>query len=119
MLKKYAFCVLPMIGLTGSYLVLRYPLFFLHGMKQWPLALFLAGVIIVVISGLVLSRKILPLFTLAGYVVGFIFGCIFQFDYGPDYNRLNSFWMIWTCIYFAAILAGIAAEVICSKRKAN
>ncbi len=118
-MKKYASFVLPVIGLIGTYLVLRYPLLFLHGMKQWPLALFLVGVIIIVISGLVLNRKILPFFTLAGYIVGFIFGCIFQFDYGPDYNRLNSFWIIWTCVYLAAILAGIAAEIICGKRKAN
>lgn len=118
-MKKYASCVLSVIGLIGSYLVLRYPLLFLHGMKQWPYALFLVGVIIIVISGLVLSRKILPFFTLAGYIVGFIFGYIFQFDYGSNYNRLNSFWIIWTCVYLVAILAGIMAEIICSKRKAN
>ncbi len=118
-MKKYAPFVLSLIGLIGSYLVLRYPLLFLHGMKQWTLALFLVGVIIIVISGLVLNRKILPFFTLAGYIVGFIFGSIFQFDYGPDYNRLNNFWIIWACIDLAAILAGIVAEVFCRKRKAN
>ncbi len=106
--------VSSIIGLTGSYLLLRYPLFILHGMKDWPLVLFLVGAVILVISGFVLSRKLLPAFTLIGYVAGFILGYIFQFDYG---DGLNNLWMIWTCVYLAAILAGIAAEIFCKKRR--
>ncbi len=57
-MKKRIVGLLSLIGLAVGYLVLRYPLFSLHGMKDWPFVLFIAGIIIISISGLVLDKKL-------------------------------------------------------------
>lgn len=115
-MKKRMPGALSLIGLTGAYLALRYPLLFLHNMKDWPLILFAVGVIVIVTSGLAFGRKMLPVLTAAGYIAGFIAGYIFQSDYDTG---LNSLWIIWTCVDLGAVLAGIAAEIFYGRRKLN
>lgn len=115
-MKKHIVGALSLIGLAVIYLAVRYPLFFLHGMKQFPFILFVPGAVIIAISGLAFCGKILPASVSVGYIVGFVLGFIFQFDYGVG---LNSLWIIWSCVYFAAIIIGAAAEIICRKRKTN
>lgn len=113
-MKKRIPGALSLLGLICAYLIIRYPLLFLHGMKEWPFDLLVFGVLIIAVSGLILCKKFLPVFTLAGYVVGFALGYLFQFDYGRE---LNSMWIIWTCVYLAAVLAGGVTEFFCRKRK--
>ena len=115
-MKKRLAGALSLAGLAGAYWALRYPLLFLHGMKQWPLALFIAGAVVIAVSGLALGRKALPILTLAGYAAGFILGYLFQSDYGAGQNSL---WIIWACVDLAAILVGVAAEILCGKRKTD
>ena len=116
-MKKRMTGAFSLLGLICAYLMLRYPLLFLHYMISWSFYLFVIGIIVIVISGLILSGKILPVFTLIGYLIGFILGYIFQSDYGDyDYCNRNNFWAIWTCVYLGAILIGIAAEIFCNKR---
>ncbi len=116
-MKKRKVGLLSLIGLAGGYLVLRYPLFSLHGMKDWPFVLFIVGTITISISGFVLGKKVIPVLTLVGYIVGFILGYIFQFDYGPDGLGLNSMWIIWTCVYLVTILIGFIAELYIKRKK--
>ena len=115
-MKKHMAGALSLIGLLGAYLVLRYLLFSLHGMKELPFNLFIIGAVIIIISGMAFSRKILPVLTPVGYIVGFVLGYFFQFDYGVG---LNSLWIIWIGVYLGVVLVGIVAEIICWKRKAN
>jgi len=84
-------------------------------MKDWPFVLFIVGIIIISVSGLALGRKVLPALTAIGYIVGFVLGYIFQFDYGPG---LNSLWEIWTCVYLMAISFGIIVG-FCRKQETN
>lgn len=100
---------LSLLGLTVQYWALRYPLFFLHGMKAWPLTLFVPGAIIITVSGVALCRKALPVFAAAGYGVGFILGYVFQWDYGRGQNSL---WIIWACVYLAFLILGIVIEFL-------
>ncbi|MCB7321030.1 hypothetical protein [Lacrimispora sp. 210928-DFI.3.58] len=79
----------------------------MHGMKEWPLILFLLEADIMIASGLVFKKRIIPIFTSIGYAFGFAFGYIFQFDYG---HGQNSLWIIWSGVYFVMILAGIAVD---------
>lgn len=99
--------ILSLLGLTGSYFLVRYPLFFLHGMKEWPFDLFILGAVVITLSGLVYKGKVLPVLTAAGYLVGFFVGYLFQTDYGID---LNSLWLIWSGVYLACILLGFVAD---------
>lgn len=106
--------LLSLAGLAGAYLIFRYSLLFIHGMKEWPLDLFIVGTAVIFLSGIVFKRTILPVLTAAGYIFGFFAGYCFQFDYGRDGN---SMWIIWSGIYLAAVFAGCAAELLIKKRK--
>ncbi len=111
-MKNRKMCLISLAGLTASWLILRWPLFFLHGMREWPFVLFVSGILVAAVSGLVFEKKILPVFTLAGYDLGFFLGYCFQRDYGPG---LNSLWIIWSCVYLGVVLAGAAAEFLAGK----
>lgn len=108
-MKKRMASLCSLAGLAVLYWVVRYPLFALHGMKEWPLDLFVFGVVIIAVSGLLLCGKVLPVCTAAGYGAGFGLGVIFQFDYG---HSQNSLWIIWTGVYLVLILAGVMAEFL-------
>lgn len=100
-------------GLLGAYLVLRYPLFFLHGMKDWPLVLFAAGAVVILFSSFSFGCKMLPFFTVFGYMIGFILGYIFQMSSNAG---LNNLWVIWTCAALGSVLLGAAAEIFYNRR---
>lgn len=106
--------------LMAEWLLVRFPLFGLHGMSGWPFDLFLVGLIAVVIAG-ALGAKWTVLGTLAGYLIGFFCGEIYDI-LGPDpYCCHSQGPFIWACVFLAGILLGIAASVIIplvSKRKA-
>ena len=105
--------VVSLLVLIGSYLLFSYPLLDLHGMKQWPLVLMIPGVIVIVTVGAVLGKKFLPVFTVAGYILGFFCGFLFQSDYyDSGGGRLNTMWIIWTVTYLAVIAAGCIVEII-------
>lgn len=106
-MKRRTVGLLSLVVLAGEYLAVRFPLFSLHRMKDWPLFLLLFGVIIVAISGLAFGGRLLPALTAVGYMAGFIAGFLFQFDYGRE---LNSMWVIWTCVYLTVIFIGVIAE---------
>lgn len=112
-MKKRLYAILSLAFLTLSYLAVRYPLLGLHGMKQWPFALFIFGAALIAVFGIGMKRKLLPVLTSAGYIAGFFAGYLFQYDYGIG---LNSFWIIWTSVFLVFILAGAAAELFTKKK---
>lgn len=100
-MKKFFVSIASLSLLIVAYLLLRYPLFHLHGMKQWPFYLFIIGFIVIVVSGFGCKCKRLPILTVAGYILGFIVGYIVRFDYGIG---LNILWIIWTCLFVTFVL---------------
>jgi len=84
-------------------------------MKDWPVMLFVLGLISIFASFAVKIKR-LPVFTCAGYAAGFIAGAVLQHDYGIG---LNSLWIIWTAVYCAFILFGIIFEIAHTKNKKN
>lgn len=113
-MKKRLIGILSLIGLTGSYWVLRNPLYSLQGMKEWPLILLIAGILVISVSGILFARKFLPIFTAAGYAAGFALGHWFQSDYG---HSQNSLWIIWTCSFLASVLIGIGIELFAKNQE--
>lgn len=114
-MKKRMIGIVSLLALICSYLLVRYPLFDLHRMKDWSLTLLIPGVIAVVISGVVFGKKFLPIFTAAGYISGFFGGYLLQSTYyDPNSGTYpNNMWVIWTVSYLAVIAAGIIVEIIC------
>ena len=103
---------ISLISLISMYLIIRYPLFSLHGMKDWPFILFCANAVIIVIASMVFYKQKLPIFVTSAYAISFVIGYLFQFDYG---HGLNSMWIIWTVSNFIIIIIGFIYE----KRRLN
>jgi hypothetical protein len=104
-----------------SYLLCGHALLFLHGMRQWSVILFVVGLIVIAISAISNSQKVM-LGTVAGYVVGFASGMLFGRTYyvhvGDDlWIPRHNAWQIWTLVYLAFIAAGIVIEIIIRRRK--
>ena len=98
--------------LTLFYLIIRYPLFALHGMKQWPLVLYLIGIVLTVVPGLLAGRHTLPVIACLSYVSGFFAAYLTQSDYGEG---LNNLWIIWTFVFLGASLAGVVLDIAAAR----
>ncbi len=105
---------LSLAAVALAYLLLRGPLFALHGMKQFPLLLFAAAGALIALTGLLRGQRVLPVLLALGYILGFAAGALFGYDYAPGYNNL---WIIWLWCQAASGLIGLAAE-LALKRKA-
>ena len=112
LMKKDKTGTISLISLISMYLIIRYPLFSLHGMKDWPFILFCANAVIIVIASMVFYKQKLPSFVTSAYAISFVIGYLFQFDYG---HGLNSMWIIWTVSNFIIIIIGFIYE----KRRLN
>ena len=93
-MRKRLVGISSLIVILGAYFVFRYPLFGLHGMKEFPLVLCVVGIFFIVVTGLIRKNKIMPITTVIGYIVGFFAGVLFEYDYGEG---LNNMWIIWRC----------------------
>ncbi len=115
-MKKYRVGILSAVILLFSFVLCRFVFFDKHGMKSWPLVLFVVGTVIVSIS-VFFSCKYLPLFTSLGYPVAFAIGAIFQRDFADPTGAmtLNNMWIIWTIAFLCLVSVGGIVETM--KRK--
>ena len=101
-----------------SCFVFRAPLFSLHGMKSFPIYLFLAGAAVIILSGPLNCYVHIPVFTCVGYVTGFFCGCMFrEVTVDPGGGSLDNMWLIWMQSYGSSVLAGILIEVFGRKKR--
>lgn len=100
-----------------SYWFCRFFMFDFHGMKQYPMILFIVSLSILIIS-LFLKKHLLSIITILGYVGGFLIAFIFNSN-GIDAGggRTNNLWIIWTVTMLICIIIGIAIEVIIHQKK--
>lgn len=112
-MKERMFGILSLIAMAGSYLVVRYLLFGLHDMKEFPLLLFAVGVFLIFLTGLVRKNKVLPPIIAFGYIMGFAAGALFGYDYGEG---LNNLWIIWLWCFVTIVLVGVVANLFLQKR---
>lgn len=112
-MKERMFGILSLIVMVGSYLVVRYLLFGLHGMKEFPLVLWAVGVFLIILTGLVKKNKVLPTIIALGYIIGFAAGALFGYDYGEG---LNNLWIIWLWCFVTIVLVGVIGNLFLQKR---
>ena len=108
-MRKRAVGIAALAAIVAAYVVFRYPLFSLHGMKDFPLYLCILGAVLITISGIVKGNRILPIAAALGYIIGFPAGKLFERNYGQG---LNSMWIIWLICFAAAILMGIIVNFL-------
>lgn len=108
--------ILSIILLILSTYLLTHPLFFLHGMKEWPMLLFAVSLAMIGIS-LVFDLEGLPLFTALGYGIGFLAAFYLQSEgTDPGGGRTSDLWIIWTGVFLGFILAGVIFALIRKRR---
>ncbi len=116
--KKNIILHLVSLGiLCAGYVLTRYILFDLHGMKQWPLVLFVCGIVVIGVSFLAKAKQV-PVFMALSYIGGFFVGAIFQTD-GLDAGggRTNNLWIIWAVVFVCFTLSAIINELIAARKK--
>ena len=111
-MEKRKVGIISLCVLLASYCLFRYPLFGLHGMKEFPLVLLVIGVAVVAIFGIAKGGRMAPLYTAVGYIVGFICGCLMErITLDPGGGHLSDFWKYWMGGFIAATVAGILMEI--------
>lgn len=104
--------IISLCVLLASYLLFRYPLFGLHGMKGFPLVLLVVGIAVIVFFGIVKGGRVAPLYTTVGYIVGFVCGCLLErITPDPGGGQMSDFWEFWMGGFIAATVAGILIEI--------
>ncbi|MDR2996364.1 MAG: hypothetical protein LBV11_21610 [Bacillus cereus] len=90
-----------------------------HNSKDWALILFLFGFFIILIAGCFYLKKVM-VSAVAGYIIGFMCGIIFNKD-GLDSGggKTNNWWIIWTIPFLAIIMTGIIWEIIDKRIKSK
>ena len=96
-----------------SYLLVRFALFDLHGMKEWPNMLAIFSIAVIVMAS-ILKKRLIFIGVVFGYLVGFAVAMIFSTS-GLDAGggATNNAWIIWTVF----LLFSIAVSIIQSYRK--
>lgn len=106
-----------LLAIIISYLVFRYPLFYAHGMKDWPLILAVAAIVITGIS-IIRKNHIVPVFTVSGYIIGFAAGVLLQRDgLDPGGGVTNNLWIIWTTTMLCFVLLGVIVAIIQRRKR--
>lgn len=108
--------LLSIVILFLEYLLIRYVLFDLHSMKDWPTVLFVSCFVLIAICFFI-KKTIAPHIISISYVIGFVLGYIFQsseIDAGG--GSTNNLWLIWTITIFVFIFIAIITELFALKK---
>ena len=107
--------IVSVAAIVISYLLIRFPLFNMHGMKEWPNMLAILSIGTIVLASIFKKRKIF-IGVIVGYLGGFALAMLFNrsgFDQGG--GTTNNAWIIWTVFLILSILF----TMILSYRKKN
>ena len=115
--NRRAICIISLLVLCAGFVLIRFAMFDIHGMKQWPLVLFV-GVLVVIGVSYFAGAGLIPPFTAVSYIMGFTIGKIFQQDgTDPGGGSTNNLWIIWTVIFVCFTLASILTELLAVRKK--
>lgn len=98
------FGVCAIILLIG-FIVFRFVLFDMHGMKEWPLDLLVAGLILSFVGAAIKGH-----FTCCFTVVGYIFGFAAAMNFSTGGSADNG-WIIWLAVFVIGAVLGIVIDI--------
>ena len=104
-------------ALSVCYLLGRFILIETPGGDQWQLIMFVASLIVLSIANSKKSKKVM-IFTVVGYISGFVAGILFGVE-GVDLGggATHNGWWIWAFPFILSIIIGAAWDIICRHRK--
>ena len=115
--KRLLRYLLWLLVLCAGFVLCRYICFPLHGMREWPVLLFIAGVVVLAAS-FCMKAKYVPVVTSAAYTAAFFLGVLLQSNgTDPGGGSTNNLWIIWTFAYIILIAASVLAEILAKKKK--
>jgi len=108
-------------ALLVCYLICRHVFYEMHGNKDWSLAMFILGLAVILISAFFGAKKVMVC-TAAGYVVSFIAGIVFNYEYdfivdGVLQDRRYTAWQIWAVSFLVLVIAGVVWEIVSKRMK--
>lgn len=107
---------LSAVCLAGAYLLCRFGLFSLHGMKQWPAVLAAAGFAALVAAALY-DFWIASSTTIVCYPTGCFLGLwLGKTQTDPGGGQTHSGWIIWTIIFALGIFFGFLTDWFFKKK---
>ena len=111
--------IICVVVLAVSFIVIRFPLYPLHRMKQWSLILFVAALLVTLVFGVFLKFIYSPILTACGYTLGFFLAlAVHSVSYDAGGGKLDNLWIIWTIALLCEILTGIGIDLtLLIKRK--
>lgn len=109
-MQQIRISIISMILLAVFYYCIRFPLFALHGMKDWPKLLGICGACVILADAVFSGGTILSLSAAFGYPAGFLAGMLLGRSYGTG---RSSMWIVWAAVYLAVIIIG----AVCRKKK--
>lgn len=117
--RKVQIYLLSIGILATGFILIRYILFELHGMKQWPLLLMLLCLVVITVSFAV-KAKITPVASSISYTIVFFLAWIFQTN-GADSGdgRTNNLWIIWTIFIIVSVIVSAIIERLLSQTRDN
>lgn len=116
-MRKKALDWYSVIYLLVSWGAIRFLLFGLHGMKQWPDMLAFAGAVAVAL-GLAFRLTGLSRCASVGYFVSFLIGYLLRRKgTDPGGGATDSLWIVWTVSYVVIILLGLLADLKRKKKR--
>lgn len=102
--------------LVLEYILIRFALFDLHGMKDMPFYMFLLSLSFVVVS-YIANFKNMSIYSSIAYIIGYTVGHILEtFTTDPGGGTLSNMWIIWVVSYFVILWAFIIFHMISQGR---
>ncbi len=113
--RKPALLISLSILMIG-FMLIRYHLFELHGMIQWPLIMMFICLTMIIFS-FAAKAVITPLSASVSYIAGFFIAYLFQSDgTDPGGGRTNNLWIIWTMAIIVTIIVSSIYEFVRSRK---
>ena len=110
--------IICMAVLALSFVVIRFPLYPLHKIKQWSLILFIAALLVTIILGVFIKFLYTPILATCGYTLGFVLAlAVHSVSYDAGGGKLDNLWIIWTIALFCEILTGIGIDLTLLMKK--
>jgi len=103
------------VALLACHLLCGHIFYELYGNKDWPIAMFILGLTVILIAAFPNAKKVMA-FTVTGYAASFIAGIVFNFEYlliidGVLQDIRYTAWQIWTVSFLIFIAAGVIWEI--------
>ncbi len=120
-MKKYNFLwIASSISLfVIFYIICRFITFDIHQMKEGPLIVALAGIIILPIT-YIFKLNFTTITATLGYIIAYIIGVIFNTNgVDPSGGTTNNLWIIWIISYWIFIGLGILIDIIFKYKTKN